>query len=128
MATRVPVSAEPMHRQLPQTPVGKVHRRVVVEETSVGEKKPGRSIRDVFTEMLDKNAAVLANDGAADAFADLFVNNVKEERGWHGQVMGIADSLEQNSSQSMQELGRAIKHHADQVWAMRHVDDSKRSG
>lgn len=131
MATRVAVTESPV-KPLPQEAIGRVHKRVVVEESGGNEKRPARSIRAAFTEMLDKNAGVLADPtppGAIDVVADLFVNSVKEEHGWHDQVIGIADSLEQDTkNKAMRDLGAAIRFHAGQLWAARHVDDSKRSG
>lgn len=130
MATRVPVEKS-IVPELPKEPIGKVHKRIVVGVTNGHVKEP-MSIRAVFDEMLKKNAELLAGpnqDAAIDLFADLFVNEVKEEQGWHGQVTAIANSLEQNDGdKAMQKLGYAIKYHADQTWAARHVDSSKRSG
>lgn len=131
MATRVPV-ANPVAIELPKEEIGKVHRRVVVAVTGSGGKKENISIRAYFDEMLKKNIDALRNPekpAMIDLFADLFVNHVKEEYGWHSQVIGIAKSLENNPGDNvMRELGKAIKYHAEQLWAMRHVDDSKRSG
>ncbi|NYZ60350.1 hypothetical protein H0O01_01480 [Candidatus Micrarchaeota archaeon] len=131
MAIRVAVT-EPIVKSLPETPIGKVHKRIVVEQNGGNARVPARSIRAVFTDMLDKNMEVLADSekpGAIDVFADLFVNSVKEEHGWHGQVIGIAESLEQNTDdKTMRNLATAIRYHAEQLWAARHVDDSKRSG
>jgi len=132
MATRVPVICEPPQRQIPETPIGRVHKRIVVEQNGGNERVPAKSIRAVFTDMLDKNAGLLADPekpAAIDVFADLFVNYVKEENNWHSQVVGIAESLEQNTDdKTMRDLGTAIRYHAEQIWAARHVDDSKRSG
>ncbi len=128
MATRVPVE-KPVVVERPHKPIGKVHRREVVSVTG-SEGKKHASIRAAFAEMIDKRAKMLENPkpGEIDVVADLFVNDVKEMPCWHSQVIGIAKSLEQDANPVMRELGESIRHHAEQVWAMRHVDDSKRSG
>lgn len=132
MATRVTVEKPKAdERELPREPIAKVHKRDVVEAN--GWQRPhNKSIREIFNEMLKKNIALFVgqnSDAAIDLFADLFVNDVKEELGWHSQVSAIADSLEKNgANEALQQLGRAIRYHADQIWAARHVDDSKRSG
>ncbi|MDD5096171.1 MAG: hypothetical protein PHY95_01515, partial [Candidatus ainarchaeum sp.] len=104
----------------------------VVEVSGEQANRPRHaSIRAAFDDMLERKASLLASPepGVIDVLADLFVNDVKEERGWHGQLMAIAVSLEQNTdNRTMRELGAAIRFHADQTWAARHVDDSKRSG
>lgn len=128
MATRVIVEKPPEAK--PAETIGRVHRRSVVATTSTGAERMA-SIRETFDERLKKNINVLRdprNPWAADVFADLFVNDVREVHGWYRQVIAIADSLEQNGDETLRMLGYYIRHHAEQIWAARHVDDSKRSG
>ena len=136
MAERIAISDEEAkarrqeHQNRPYRAIGKIHRREVVEEHG---DKGGRplTVRQVFEELLTPDGRLKRNSKnlpSIDSIADLFVNEVKEVQGWFEAARSIAKSLGQNPDEEMRQLGHAIRHHAEQVWAARHVDDSKRSG
>lgn len=136
MATRVAIPDEEArarrleHQNRPFRVIGKIHRRDVVGEHGETAERP-LTVRQVFEGLLTPDGKLVRDPKKAmsiDSIADLFVNEVREKHGWFEDVRSLAESLEQNPDEEMRLFGEAIRYHAEQVWAARHVDDSKRSG
>lgn len=78
-----------------------------------------RMYRDGENEIMQKSGR--GREDAINTLAELFVAEAAAYPGWHGQVQRLTESLSNNSNEAMRLIAAAISHHAEQIWAARHM-------